>query len=372
MSKGNISILGVGRLGLCMALCLEKVGYNVLGVDVSASYVDALNKKTYVSSEPQVSEYLRESKNFKASLSLDEGISFSDHLWVLVATPTGIGEKSYDHSMLSNLLCQINDRKVENKQVFIGCTVLPGYIANTARFLLRDCKNVQVCYNPEFIAQGDIIKGLENPDMVLIGESNSASGDYLQTVYTNLCRNKPSICRMSAESAEICKLAINCFITTKISFCNMISDIANNTTNSSAEDILNAVGQDSRIGAKCLKPGYGFGGPCFPRDNRALGNYARTVGVTPLVSVATDEYNQLHTTYMYQDFLKENKDEYVFDDVCYKSKCPVPIIEESQKLEVAKRLARLGKKVTIKDRAAVIKNVQLEFGNLFQYEIEDQ
>jgi len=286
-----------------------------------------------------------------------------------VATPTGVGAKSYDHSMLSKLLSQINDRKVENKHIFVGCTVLPGYIANTARFLLRECKNVTVSYNPEFIAQGDIMKGLVNPDMVLIGEANKEIGDWLEVVYGNICQNKHTVCRMSAESAEICKLSVNCFITTKISYCNMVADIADKTPGANAVDILKAVGLDSRIGSKCLMPGYGFGGPCFPRDNRALGNYAKMVGVEPLISVATDEFNILHTETMVETFLTEKKDEYVFEDVCYKTKCPVPIIEESQKLEVARRLVRHGKKVTIKDRAIVIKAVQQEFGSLFNYEI---
>lgn len=70
---------------------------------------------------------------------------------------------------------------------------------------------------------------------------------------------------MSPASAEICKLAVNCFITTKISFANMIGDIADATHGANKLDILRAVGADSRIGSKCLKPGYGFGGPCFPR-----------------------------------------------------------------------------------------------------------
>jgi UDP-glucose 6-dehydrogenase len=70
---------------------------------------------------------------------------------------------------------------------------------------------------------------------------------------------------MSAESAEICKLAVNCFVTTKISFANMIGDIADSTAGADKYDILGAVGADSRVGGKCLKPGFGFGGPCFPR-----------------------------------------------------------------------------------------------------------
>jgi len=342
-----------------------------LGVDVLPAYVESINKKTFISDEPFVTEYLRASNNFTATTNLDEALEFSDYIFVLVATPTGIGAKSYDHSLLSAVLDQINTRQVKNKHIIVGCTVLPGYIAFTGRFLVRNCVNTTLSYNPEFIAQGEVIRGLMNPDMVLIGEQTKEDGDWLAQLYENICENKPTICRMSAESAEICKLSINCFITTKISFANMVGDIASKTENANAEHILKAVGLDTRIGSKCLIPGYGFGGPCFPRDNRALGNYAVSVGVEPIIPSATDAYNHFHSKFMVNQFLKENKDVYIFEDVCYKPNCPVPIIEESQKLEVAKLLKMSGKRVIIKDSQKVIKNVMLEFGSFFDYELTD-
>jgi len=360
----------VGRLGICFALSCERKGYNVLGIDVVPAYVDNLNNKTFVSDEPLVTDYLKESKNFRVTMSIEEGLAHSDILFLLLATPTGIGEKSYDHSHLSKLLQQINDRKVSNKHIIIGCTVLPGYTSHTGRFLIRDCPNTTISYNPEFIAQGDIIRGLVNPDIVLIGEGNAEIGEYLENLYVSICENKPKFHRMSVESAEIVKLSVNCFITTKIAFANMVGDIANATNGADVKDILNAVGGDSRIGNKYLGYGYGFGGPCFPRDNRALGNYSRSVGIEPVVPTATDLSNKNHAEIMVQRFLAENKEVYVFEDVCYKSNCSVPIIEESQKLEVAKLLAlKHGKNVTIRDRLPVIKNVQSEFGSTFNYEI---
>jgi len=371
MSKGNVSIIGIGRLGICSALVWEKKGYNVVGVDIFPGYVDAINNRTFVSQEPSVSDWLKSCKNLKASTNLDEAVSHSDLLFILVATPTGVGEKSYDHSTLSRVLTSLNEKKIANKHVIIGCTVLPGYIAHTGRFLLRDCTNCTLSYNPEFIAQGDIINGFIKPDIVLIGEGNKVIGDRLEEMYTSSCENNPRICRMSPESAEITKLSVNCFITTKIAYCNMIGDIADHTPNANKFDILQAVGGDSRVGLKCLKPGYGFGGPCFPRDNRALANYARTVNINPLICEATDNSNKLHAQLMTTDFLHQNLDKYVFDDVAYKEGCKVPIIEESQKLEVGKGLVKAGKKVVIRDRKIIINEVINEFGNYFDYEVTD-
>lgn len=368
-NQNNISIIGIGRLGICTALILERAGYNVVGVDIFQSYVDSINNKTLKTSEPFVEEYLRQSNNLTATMSLDDAINHSDILFILVATPTGSGDKSYDHSHLSKVLSDLNKRKIKNKHIIIGCTVLPGYINNVARSIISDCENTTINYNPEFIAQGSIIKNFESPDIVLIGEETVESGNTIENIYKKIYSNhQPKYCRMSAESAEITKLSINCFITTKIAFANTIKDIADKTKNANANDILHAVGHDDRIGTKCLKPGYGFGGPCFPRDNRALGNYAKSIGIEPIIPLATDESNKYHARNMANLLIDENKQFYVFEDVAYKDNCPVPIIEESQKLEVAKFLVKNGKNVIIRDKNSIIDAVKLEYGNLFQYE----
>jgi nucleotide sugar dehydrogenase len=352
-----------------LALCFDRAKYNVLAVDIFPDYVKALNDRTFNSKEPRVNEFLAEADTFRATTDIKEGIEHSDILYVLVDTPSTGGNRHYDTSKLGNVLAAINAHKVENKHVIIGCTIMPGYIRNIASHLLRDCKNTSISYNPEFIQQGDIIRGFLNPDMVLIGEGCKEIGDHMVELYKDVCENTPVMGRMAAESAEICKIAINCFITTKISYCNMVGDIADRTPGAEKNEILAAVGADSRIGTKCLRPGYGFGGPCFPRDNRALGGYAKSIGINPLIPIATDEYNNLHTEIMIQNKLAEDKPEYIFSDVAYKPQCPVPIIEESQKLAVAQGVAKAGKKVVIEDRDFIIACVRAEFGHMFEYRV---
>ena len=135
------------------------------------------------------------------------------------------------------------------------------------------------CYNPEFIALGNVVNGLLEPDMVLIGESDKASGDALEDAYRRYNRNQPRIARMSIISAELTKISLNSYITMKISFTNQLRMIAEHFPNADIHDILDAIGSDSRIGSKYLRPGLSFGGPCFPRDNRLLAYTARQAGL---------------------------------------------------------------------------------------------
>lgn len=151
----------------------------------------------------------------------------------------------------------------------------------------------------------------------------------------------------------------------------MVGDIADATPGADKMAILAAVGRDSRVGSRCILPGYGFGGPCFPRDNRALGIYARKVGVQPEICDATDRYNRIHADIMVKSLLDQNLNEYIISDVAYKPRCPVDIIEESQPLEVAKKLVQFGKSVTIHDRAPIVELVRRTYGRMFHYTISD-
>ena len=384
----KVTIIGVGRLGLCFALVLASKGYNVVGVDLSPTYVDHINNKTLRSSEPGVEEYLRIVTTMRATTSLVEGAHHSDLLFVLVDTPSTGGERHYDHSKLSSVLSNLNTLQVRNKHIVIGCTVMPGYIANVGRFLVKDCENCSLSYNPEFIAQGDIINGQLRPDMILIGQGSSQAGIRLRQLYRNICdgwvpgqKTSPLIKNggpgktdsgaylrcMTPESAEICKLALNCFVTMKVAFANLVGDIAEATFNARASDITAAMGCDTRIGNKYLQHGYGFGGPCFPRDNRALRGYANSIGVEAALFLATDEDNKEHTKTQLQRLMAETdpSQTYVFTGVAYKLNTRVPIIEESQRLALAVGLARDGRKVIIRDYADTLHLVRMEYGALF-------
>ena len=107
----KITVIGVGRLGLGLALLIEKAGYDILGVDIFQPYIDSLNSKTFQTKEPEYENLLKESKNFRATLDLSEGLNHSDVIFVMVQTPNSGGDKFYDHTILSNILMRINEQK---------------------------------------------------------------------------------------------------------------------------------------------------------------------------------------------------------------------------------------------------------------------
>ena len=159
---------------------------------------------------------------------------------------------------------------------------------------------------------------------------------------------------------------------TKISFANMIGDIADRTPGADKFDICNALGMDASIGPKCIRPGYGYGGPCYPRDNRALAKYAESIGIEATIPVASDKYNEFHHDVMASELLERGDDAYTFDDVGYKPRLAVAMIDESPVLAVAARVAKAGKRVVIRDNKAKVMETMKEYGNMFEYEIVEE
>lgn len=370
-NRANITIIGIGKLGLGYALLLEQAGYNVLGVDVSEQYVSSINDKTFRTAEPFYNELLLSSENLRATTSLKEGVEFSDTIFIIVQTPNSGGERFYDHGILSNVLVKINELKPKNKDVVIGCTVMPKYIDQVGKHLLGDCENTYLSYNPEFVAQGDIILGFQKPDIILVGTTSPTLEPKLRVLYKTFVKTEPKYCFLTPIEAETVKLALNSYITTKISFANMISDFCDRV-GADKHKVLDSIGSDSRIGNKYFRPGYSYGGPCFPRDTKAMEQLLRQNAIDAGILSATTAYNQSHIQFQVDQLYKENLGEYVFENVCYKENSRIPLIEESAKLKIAKWLVKFGNTVIIYDYEDIIMEVKKEYGNMFEYRVKTE
>lgn len=364
----KIAVIGIGRLGLCLALNLERVGYEVWGIDCLPEYVEAVKNKKFSSTEPLVNEYLQTAKHFQAGTDLkvieEQNIKL---IFIVLPTPSS-ADGSFDHSYIESVVDELLKfgRQNEPRHLIINSTTMPGYCDALNKKV--GPFNYNVLYNPEFIAQGTIMVNQQYPDQVLIGETNEATGNELEKVYRRLCKNKPAYCRMNLISAEITKLATNCFLTTKISFANAIGDLAIQV-GAEQDKILEAIGSDSRIGNKFLKYGFGFGGPCFPRDNKAFAKFALGQKQALSIAEATDKTNALHHEFLVGEWTKKYSDTetVLFDSVTYKK--GTDILEESQQLKLALALAEAGKKVKIIESESVINQLKELYGNVFSYEL---
>ena len=141
---------------------------------------------------------------------------------------------------------------------------------------------------------------MENPDIVLIGEDTKEAGDIIEEINLSVAKNDTKVFRMNPISAEITKISLNCYVTMKIAFANSIGDLCIES-GAEYERVLEAIGSDSRVGNKYFKYGYGYGGPCFPRDNRALGIFSKDMDRKVVFSKVTDISNKIHLHYQIQE-----------------------------------------------------------------------
>ena len=363
----SIGIIGVGKLGLCITLALENAGYNMVCYEKNDGLSSAISNKSLETPEPGVKESLEKARSITMVDSLVP-IYRLPVAFIVVATPS-LENGAYNHSAVDEVVGELlrlnkTDPSYESKLLVISCTTMPQYCDSIQEKLLQ--YNYQVCYNPEFIAQGDILKGLKNPDMVLIGHTNQAACDKLVEIYKRFLENTPTFQTMTCVEAEITKISLNCFLTTKIAFANMIGDIVVKA-GGNPDSVLQAVGSDSRVGKKFLKWGHGFGGPCLPRDNRALCFFADTVGIEHIIGQTTDESNKRHLAQLFDYIQLNNKDKkpLLFNSVVYKE--GTHILEESQKLELALLCADRGLSVNIYDSDPVLTQLKAKFDAKFNY-----
>jgi UDPglucose 6-dehydrogenase len=357
----KIGVIGAGRLGLTFALLCEKKGYNVIVSDVREDYIHNLKQNICFTNEPLIQSMLLETTRFSATTDNIEVIKNSDIIFIFVATPSTL-DGDYDTSKVFDVVSDFYsantlDIELYSKKVVIGCTTNPGDVEQIQSRL--NMFNIQVAYNPEFIAQGEIVKGLEESDIVLIGTEYTELGNELIEIYKKIQSTMVNAYVMSPKAAELTKIGINCFLTTKISYANMMGDIM---VKSGLEDeinmVLTAIGGDTRVGKKYMKYGFGFGGPCLPRDNRALGYYAKNLGMELNLPLTVDNFNKEHANFLKDYYISKNPDKsvpFVMNYITYKK--GTDITEESQQFQLCIDLLTEGYSVNVIEIDAVSKQL---------------
>jgi len=351
----KIGVIGAGRLGICFALLCDQAGYDVLVSDVRDSYVKNLQNKIISTNEPEVAKLLTTSPKLSATTNNLKVIRECDVIYTLVATPSS-KDGSYDVSAVWKVvedLKKAGKKNTDGKAFIVGCTTNPGDCAKFQKEL--NDLNVDVFYNPEFIAQGTIIKDLRRADMVLIGGKRNETYDQLCELYNKIQETPPKISIMSTTAAELVKLAVNCYLTTKISYANMVGQVMSlSGLEKEIPDVLGAIGDDTRVGRRYLNFGFGFGGPCLPRDNRAFAAYAKELGLDYNLGETTDNFNDKHAEFLKDNFIYKNPDNlpFYFDHVSYKK--GTDILTESQQYKLCIDLLDDGYTVYIDDNDAIM------------------
>lgn len=351
----NVSVVGLGKLGAVLAAVLADAGHKVIGVDTNTSSVAAINAGLSPVDETGLAELIASLPpgQLTATAKYSDAIPHTEMSMIVVPTPSGIDDKfinDYVLAAIDNIGHHVNGWHT----VVVCSTIMPGTSDEVLIPMLEAASGLKVgsgvgyAYNPEFIALGSVIHDMVNPDVVLVGAQDDRSQDDVRRLIRSYTKSNPSIAFMRHTEAELAKIAVNTYVTMKISYANTIGEIAEKLKGANASVILDAVGADSRIGHKYLKPGASFGGPCFPRDNKAFAAMAKDVGVDPSLAVATDDVNR--RLYARMAFLLRDYKRVAVLGLSYKPNTAVT--ENAMGLMVAKSLAYADVEVRVHDPQA--------------------
>lgn len=301
-----LSVIGLGKLGTPL-LCVLSKYYRVVGVDTDPVIRNALEKGTPPYYEEQVGELLVQNRaNYSVTPHIETALKTSSVLFVVAPTPSS-KSGGFDCGLLADICKKIghSDALRPDHLIVIVSTLMPSQMDSVIIPALesggkRLGTDFTLCYSPSFIALGTVVKNILCPDLVLIGECSDVAGERLEKIHHRICTHKPPILRMNFINAEIIKLALNSFITTKISYANMVTRLCEKLPGADAEVVLSSIGLDRRVGNAYFKGGIGYGGPCFPRDNLALMATANEAGADASIAKTVHEFNQRQPDYLHQ------------------------------------------------------------------------
>ena len=307
LPKSKIAVLGMGHVGLPTGLGLAELGWDVVGADCNAEAINHIRAGTCPFYEPGLQQLLTKhlaSGRFTVTADIAGAISAASILFMCVGTPqreNGEPDLSQVESVARAVARNLNGYKLIVEKSTVPA-ITSQWIKKTIERYLRtrvhtngngsrgraSTPQFEVASNPEFLQEGKAVRDFFRPDRIVLGVESARAQNILEQIYRPL---KRPILVTDPNTAELIKHAANSFLSTKISFINMVADVCE-AVGADVMRVAEGIGLDSRIGTQFLKPGIGFGGSCFPKDLRAFIHLGETHGVNCALLREVEQINR--------------------------------------------------------------------------------
>jgi UDPglucose 6-dehydrogenase len=295
----NISVVGLGKLGLPLSAAFASRGFHVMGVDVNLDIVQAVTEGRVRSVEPGLGKLLAEAgSNLAATADHTAAVLATEATIIILPTPSCPDGTLSDRSILK--ACRMVGPALELKPyhlIIISSTVMPGTCGGSIRRALESSSGRKLgsdfglCYAPEMIALGRAIQDYLKPDFVLIGSSDDQAARRAENLYRRFCVNHPPLVHTSLVNAEIAKIALNNYLVLKVTFANELAALCEKIPGANVDVVTSTIGLDRRIGQSYLRGATPYGGFCFPRDGAAMRAFASRLGMQFRLAEAADYLN---------------------------------------------------------------------------------
>ncbi len=288
----NITVVGVGYVGLVTGACLADLGNQVVCINRDELKSDNLKKNVLPIYEPGLEEIVRrnnEAGRLHFTTSWDEAMADADFIFLAVGTPTGT-EGEADLAHVDEATHEIAKR-IHKPVIIINKSTVPigtgDWVADIVREVRGAGTEFWVVSNPEFLREGSGVYDFMNPDRIVLGSTSREAAERVAELYAPL---GGETIITDLRTAEMIKYASNGFLAIKISFINEIANICE-ALGADVRAVAHGMGTDRRIGPEFLRAGIGWGGSCFPKDVKALIHMAELYGVRPEILRAATHVN---------------------------------------------------------------------------------
>ncbi len=361
----NISVFGMGYVGVVTGACLAELGHTVVGVDVDDFKVDSVNRGESPIVEDLIGDLIKQgvdSGKFRATTSVEEAIANSDLSIVCVGTPSN-AHGALETTYVSRVSAQIGEeikKKDTYHTVVIRSTVLPGTVETVVRPAVEEHSGKKagdgfgLCFHPEFLREGTSVKDFREPPKIVIGADDSRAADALAQLYDSF---DVPVTRTSIGAAEMVKYADNCFHALKVVFGNEIGLISKQLGIDSHE-VMTIFCQDRKlnISPAYLMPGFAYGGSCLPKDLRALMHLARETRVEAPVLANIQRSNDNHINHALDLVINAKGKKIAILGLSFKK--GTDDLRESPIVELVERLIGKGYEVAIHDENVLISRLR--------------
>ena len=304
----GIAVIGSGYVGTVVAACMAAVGHDVVAVEINQEKLAKLQSGSSYFYEPGLDARLRsaiESGRLSFTSDFDEAMRKSEVVFLCVDTPPG--ENGHPDVTSVTAAAKSIGKAMHSPHVIVTKSTVPvgsgNWLTSTIESVLPDDVDLDVftvVSNPEFLREGSAVEDFLHPERIVLGAGDPAAINKVTAAYKPILdqsfaggkiESKPTLVTTDRSTAETIKYAANAFLATKISFINEIAEICE-WVDADVNEVAHAIGLDSRISAKFLNAGVGWGGSCFGKDVEALAATARAHGQEPLILEAAQRVNQ--------------------------------------------------------------------------------
>ena len=288
----EISVIGVGYVGLVTAVCFADLGNNVTALDISEEKIESLKNGVMPIYEPGLSELVQrnvDAGRLHYTTSYDEALKGAEFVFICVGTPSGVDGEA-DLKYVAAAARSIAENMDHSLIVINKSTVPVGtgdWVSDIINKYQPEAIDFSVVSCPEFLREGAAISDFMNPHRTVLGSTDTAAADQVAQLHLPL---RAPIVITDLRTAEMIKYASNAFLATKISFINEIANVCE-ALGADVTEVAAGMGYDQRIGPAFLNAGLGYGGSCFPKDVKALAHMASEMDVESRILDAVMETN---------------------------------------------------------------------------------